>query len=169
VLEILDHSRSHQQWVLTDDRVIEYVRQAGFFHPFSLRWVRLDWPLLTALIDRGKPEHPCFIFDMEDDSYTSGCGVLLGLRIDSPAVTGLDDRDWAMKCERLLGVVPTVTAMNGGSLKLTWFRQQFTQDPLADVQAQQHAHACILHMFGTTMFPDYSTNLLDMVTTTGGL
>ena len=28
VIEILDHSRSHQQWVLVDDHVIEYVRWA---------------------------------------------------------------------------------------------------------------------------------------------
>ena len=46
--------------------------------------------------------------------------LLLGLRVDGPAVTGTDDRDWVMECERLLGVMPTKTAMKGGSLKLTF-------------------------------------------------
>ena len=37
--------------------------------------------------------------------------MLLGLKVDGPAVTETDDRDWVMECERLLGVVPTETAM----------------------------------------------------------
>jgi len=62
VIEKLDHSRSHQQWVLANDRVIEYAKQAGFFIHSQLRWVRLNYPLLMALIERdGGPRYPHFI------------------------------------------------------------------------------------------------------------
>ena len=46
--------------------------------------------------------------------------LLLDLRVDGPPVTGTDDRDRVMECERLLGVMLTETAMKGGSLKLTF-------------------------------------------------
>jgi len=73
MLELLDHSRSHHQWVLTDDRVIEYVHRAGFYIHSQLRWVRLDWSLLTALIYRWRPKTSMFHF-RHDDIYTLGCG-----------------------------------------------------------------------------------------------
>jgi len=49
-------------------------------------------------------------------------------------------------------------ALRSGALKLTWLREQFLMDLLTDVQAQQHAHAYILHMIDTTLFLDYLTN-----------
>ena len=52
--------------------------------------------------------------------------------------------------------------MKGGSLKLMWLHHQSTQDPLTDVQAQQHARGYILYMLGTTMFSDYSMNLVGL-------
>jgi len=65
--------------------------------------------------------------------------VLLGLRIGSPPVTEIDDRDWALECERLLGMAPNSTTLRGGALKMTWLREQFFRDPLIDVQAQLRA------------------------------
>ena len=59
--------------------------------------------------------------------------VLLGLSIDDPRITGTDDRDWAVECERLLCMAPPPTALKG-SLKLTWgFREQFLMNPLTAV------------------------------------
>jgi len=52
--------------------------------------------------------------------------VLLRLRIDGPTITRSNDTDWAIECERLLGVVLTGMTLKGGSLKLMWLRQQFT-------------------------------------------
>ena len=36
--------------------------------------------------------------------------VLLGRRTDGPPVAGTDDRDWAVECERMLGITPPPTA-----------------------------------------------------------
>ena len=40
--------------------------------------------------------------------------VLLGLRIDGQPVTGTDERDWVGECDKLLGMVPPLTAIHGG-------------------------------------------------------
>ena len=36
--------------------------------------------------------------------------VLLGLHINGPPVIGTDERDWVGECDRLLGVMPPLTA-----------------------------------------------------------
>jgi len=92
MLDIVDHSRLHQHWVLTDDRVIKYVRPADFFNHSQLRWVRLDWPLLTALIDRWRIETNMFHLRHGEMTVTlQDVALPLGLRVDGPAVTGTDD------------------------------------------------------------------------------
>ena len=51
--------------------------------------------------------------------------VLLGLHTDGPPITGTDDRIWVDESERLLGVMPPSMAIEGGQVKLMWFREEF--------------------------------------------
>jgi len=154
-MKILDYSRSLKHWELIDDCVIEYISRAGFLIPSKMR---LDRPLLTALIERWRPETSTFHLQEGEMTLTlQDAVVLLGIRIDGPPVTSTDERDW-VECDRLLGVVPPPTAIHGGQVKLIWLREQFTVPPITDMEAQQHAHAYILHMIGTQLFPDYSKN-----------
>ena len=82
MIEILDHSRLRQKWVLMDDRVIEYIRWAGVFTLSKLRWVRPDWPLLITLIDIWMPEMAMFHLQVGEMTVTlQDVAVLLGLRI----------------------------------------------------------------------------------------
>jgi len=107
VIECLDHSRSGQHWALTDDNVIEYVRRSRFLIPSQLRWVRLDRPLLTTMIERWRSETSIFHLREREMTVTlQDVVVLQGLRIDGPPVTGTDKRIWADECERLLDVMP---------------------------------------------------------------
>ena len=66
-----------------------------------------DWPLLMALIKRWMPETSIFylrigkmIVKLQD------MATILGLRIDGSSLTGTNDKDWVVKCERLLGMRP---------------------------------------------------------------
>ena len=110
-----------------NDHVIEYVRRAGFFTISQLRWVRPDWPLLTALIERWRSETSTIHLKIGEMTLTlQNVMVLLGLLINDPPVLGTDDKDWAEECERLLDRESLLTAMKGGALKLKWVRQQFS-------------------------------------------
>ena len=51
---------------------------------------------------------------------------------------------------------------SGWIVEAPWLRQQFAQDQWTDLDAQQHARAYIFQIIGTTMFPDYSTNLVPL-------
>ena len=55
-------------------------------------------------------------------------------------------------------MAPPPTTLKGGALKLMLLYEQFLMNSLTNVQAQQHAHAHILHMISTTLFQNYSIN-----------
>ena len=76
-----------------DIRVIDYISRAGFFTYSQLRWVRLDWAVLTALIDRWMLEISTFHLRVGMmTAILQDVAVLLDLRIYSSPITGSDDR-----------------------------------------------------------------------------
>jgi hypothetical protein len=154
LVQLVDHTRAHQDWPLHNDRIRLLVEQAGFLVCAQLGWMRLDWSLITALVERWRPETETFHLRTGEMTVTlQDVAVLLGLRIDGPAITGSDDRVWADVCNELLGRVPP---LDGGFMKLSWLREHFILMPgnaNAD-RVRQHARAYILHMIGTLLFPD---------------
>ncbi|XP_020242977.1 serine/threonine-protein phosphatase 7 long form homolog [Asparagus officinalis] len=115
-ITIVDHTRAHSSWELTDPQIQYYVRQAGFFECSQIKWVRLDWALLTALVERWRPETNTFHLRQGEATITlQDVGVILGLRVDGDAVTGTDGFNYVRACEELLGHCPT---MKGGKIKL---------------------------------------------------
>ena len=154
MFEKLDHSWSHQQWVLTDDRVIEYVRRAGFYTHSQLRWVRRNWPLLTALIDRWRPKTSMFHLDMGDDSYTLGCG---GASRPQGRWSSCDRVRW----QRLAHwVCETAGSRTHGDDYEGWiFEAHVASTAFCPRSVDRFGgRAYIFHMLGTTIFLDYSTN-----------
>ncbi|XP_020272052.1 serine/threonine-protein phosphatase 7 long form homolog [Asparagus officinalis] len=153
-ITIVDHTRAHSSWELTDPQIQYYVRQAGFFECSQIKWVRLDWALLTALVERWRPETNTFHLRQGEATITlQDVGVILGLRVDGDAVTGTDDFHYGTTCEELLGHTPT---MKGGKIKLEWLRNNFQNVPIdaTDEIIKRYARAYILHMIGTILFPD---------------
>ena len=79
--------------------------------------------MLTALIERWRPETSIFHLRVGEMTITlQDVAVLLGLHIDGPVVTRIDDRDWMFEYERLLGRLPPQSAIRGGAVKLQWLR-----------------------------------------------
>jgi len=161
VVECVDHSLAYQRLTLEVSRVIDCVPRAGFLEHSRLRRVRLDRPMLTAFIERWRPETSTFHLRVGEMTITlHDVAVLFGLYIYGPVVTRTYDRDWIFECERLLGRLPPQLAIRGGAVKLQWFRDQFTLVPpyLEDMEEEQYTRAYMLHMFGTRLFPDSTTN-----------
>ncbi|XP_020250107.1 uncharacterized protein LOC109827508 [Asparagus officinalis] len=120
---MIEHSQSHSAWVIKDERVLLLIAQAGFRPCSTIRYIRLDWPLITALIERWRPETNSFHMHIGKCTITlQDVAVILGLRIDGPVVTGTDDHSWPGVCARLLGQVPD---LRSGAMKLSWLRQTF--------------------------------------------
>ncbi|XP_020272715.1 serine/threonine-protein phosphatase 7 long form homolog [Asparagus officinalis] len=120
---MIEHSQSHSAWVIENARVLELIAQAGFRECSTVRYIRLDWPLITTLIERWRPETN--IFHMHIGEYTitlQDVAVILRLRIDGP-----------------------VPDLRSGAMKLSWLRQTFQGDIPEDASMetlQFHAPLC---------------------------
>ncbi|GMP63160.1 hypothetical protein CsSME_00024961 [Camellia sinensis var. sinensis] len=118
-----------------DHRVLQCLLRAGFYGVYRIGHIRLDHPLITALVERWRTETHTFHFPTGEATVTlQDVSVLYGLRIDGRAVTGLDPslttEQWIALCAELLGVAPTPA------------------DLQADELVQQHARAYILWLIG---------------------
>ena len=89
---------------------------------------QLDWHLITALVERWRPETHTFHMPEGECMITlHDMEVLIGLPIDGDAVTGPTNMNWRHICDELLGQVPV--DLNGSMVKLSWLRQQFDEIP----------------------------------------
>ncbi|XP_020271792.1 serine/threonine-protein phosphatase 7 long form homolog [Asparagus officinalis] len=160
-ITMVDHSQSHSAWVFMDERVLQLIAQAGFRECLTVRYIRLDWSLITALIERWRPETNTFHMHIGECTITlQDVAVILGLCIDGPVVTSSDDHNWAEVCARLLGQVPD---LRSSAMKLSWLRQTFQRDIPADPSIETlefYARAYILHTIGCMLFPDVSKTLV---------
>nr|GMD70625.1 serine/threonine-protein phosphatase 7 long form homolog [Ipomoea batatas] len=99
-----------QTVVPSDERMINYLRIAGFYGVSHLRDIRLDHSLIAALIERWRPEVHAFHLPFGEVGITlQDVEVLLGLKVDGLAITGRVKRSteqWKDLCRRLLGFTP---------------------------------------------------------------
>ena len=82
--------------------------------------------------------------------------IILGLRIDEPAITGTCMLDVAELCGELLGVTPPADALRGSAISIQWLCQQLsTSGPNADeVDLERSACGFILALIGSFLFAD---------------
>nr|GMC87111.1 serine/threonine-protein phosphatase 7 long form homolog [Ipomoea batatas] len=102
-----------------DDRVMAYIQLAGFDGLSRLERIHLDWPLITAMVERWRLETHCFQLPFGEVTITlQDVEVLLGLRIDGMAVTSVQTRtknEWCDICHDLLGIRPNGNSISGTS------------------------------------------------------
>ena len=135
-----------------DHRVLQCLLRAGFYGVYRIGHIRLDHPLITALVERWRTETHTFHFPTGEATVTlQDVSVLYGLRIDGRAVTGLDPslttEQWIALCAELLGLAPTPADLQAGRVRVRWLSEQFQghlPDQAPDELVQQHARAYIL-------------------------
>lgn len=158
VLKCRQRLGTMMEWQL-DKRIRRYVIQSGFYGVYKIGFIQLDWPLITALVERWRQETHTFHFAVGESTITlQDVALLLGLQINGHAVTGKGDLQWGDLCEELLGVRPDHTVLHGSSLKLNWLRTRFLRPPpdADDITLEQYARAYILGLIGSTLFADKS-------------
>ncbi|KAG5524036.1 hypothetical protein RHGRI_030894 [Rhododendron griersonianum] len=147
-----------------EELVAQCIRQAGFGGLLDKPFISIDLALVTALLERWRPETHTFHFLTGEWTVTlQDVEVLLGVPVDGEPVVGtiLKKKDWNGLCERLLGAVPNETRkeIKGGKISLTWLRARFRghlKPGYMDENIQQQARGYILQLIGGILMPDYS-------------
>ncbi|XP_031741301.1 serine/threonine-protein phosphatase 7 long form homolog isoform X2 [Cucumis sativus] len=147
-----------KDWQL-DPRVRQLIIKAGFYGVYRVGILQIDWPLITALVERWRQETHTFHFTVGESTVTlQDVALLLGLPVNGLVVTGNTDLQWEDLCEELLGLRPDSSVLHGSALKVSWLRTHF-QEPTSDaddVTLQRYARAYILSLMGSVLFADKS-------------
>ena len=115
----------------------------------------IDWPLITCLVERWRPETHTFHVPVREMKITlQDVAIILGLRIDGPVVIGTCVLDEAELCGELLNVTPPAHALRGSAISIRWLCDQLaTSAPDADeVDLERSVHGFILALMGSFLF-----------------
>ncbi|KAH1213023.1 Serine/threonine-protein phosphatase 7 long form [Glycine max] len=96
------------------EEIIPLLRQPGFYWIMKMGYLKINAALISALIERWRPETHTFHLRCGEATITlQDVSVLLGLRTDGAPLIGSTNLDWADLCEELLGVRPQEGELEG--------------------------------------------------------
>uniref|UniRef100_A0A2N9IJ12 Aminotransferase-like plant mobile domain-containing protein n=1 Tax=Fagus sylvatica TaxID=28930 RepID=A0A2N9IJ12_FAGSY len=143
-------------------RIVSYLQRAGFYGLYCLRFIQLDWALISAFVERWRPETHTFHLPLGEMTITlQDMEVMLGLPVDGRPVIRSTILKWPELCGELLGVIPPPEKLVGCRLNMTWLSETFgvLPDNADEVTVQRYARAYILEMLGGSVFADTSGDI----------
>ncbi|XP_072083981.1 protein MAIN-LIKE 1-like [Arachis hypogaea] len=161
-----------QQGMRLDDRYVPYLQMAGLYHLARLndRWFRLDEALVSAFVERWRPETHTFHMPFGECTITlQDVAYQLGLPVDGRYVSGClsefhiyidGGRPPWVWFQELLGVIPPPSQVQKYAVNCTWFQETFGQCPedADDETVRRYVRAYIMMLLGTQLFADKSGN-----------
>uniref|UniRef100_A0A9I9E1F2 Aminotransferase-like plant mobile domain-containing protein n=1 Tax=Cucumis melo TaxID=3656 RepID=A0A9I9E1F2_CUCME len=161
VLSCRRREAASQRTIPFDQLIAPYLEAAGFLGVSQVGFMQLDWHLITALVERWRPETYTFHMPCGECTITlQDVAVQLGLPVDGEPLTGSLRYNWMLICNDYLGVVPP--DMKGQRLSLPWLAEQFEElPPDTDiVSVQRYARAYIMQLIVGFLFVDKSNTLV---------
>ncbi|KAL9678020.1 hypothetical protein QQ045_015858 [Rhodiola kirilowii] len=150
----------HKGGALTlDARIRPYVVAARFYLWFQVCDVKADPSLLTAVVERWRPETHTFHFNDGEVTITlQDVSLLTGLPVDGEPVTDKSQMNFEEVSVRLLGVYPDCFDKLPAMAKRSWFTNHLAQIPAdADEETlKKYIRAYLLTLIGSTLFTDKS-------------
>ncbi|XP_025673480.1 protein MAIN-LIKE 1-like [Arachis hypogaea] len=165
-------SMRRQQGMVLDDRYVPYLQMAGLYHLARRndRWFRLDEALVSAFVERWRPETHTFHMPFRECTITlQDVAYQLGLPVDGRYVSGClsefhiyiegGHSAWVW-FEELLGVVPPPSQVQKYAVNCSWFQETFGECPEGADEDTVRRYACayIMMLLGTQLFADKSGN-----------
>ncbi|KAL5185146.1 Serine/threonine-protein phosphatase 7 long form [Glycine soja] len=110
------------------EQIFSFLRQFGFYWIMKMGYLKINDSLISALIERWRPETHTFHMRFRECTITlQDVSVLLGLRVDGLPLIGPTNLNWTDLCEELLGVRPQEGEIKGSVVKLSWLAHHFAQ------------------------------------------
>ncbi|KAK9148305.1 hypothetical protein Scep_007062 [Stephania cephalantha] len=163
ILTIRRNSTALHRLVPLDERIVGYLEEAGFYGTARIGFIAIDWHLITALVERWRPETHTFHFPVGEMTITlQDVQIILGLPVDGLPITGRVEQDYDALCLTQLGFPFPENNKTGGRIQIRQLSRWFPNLPnnAGDVEVQRYARAYILQLLGGTLFADKSNNLV---------
>ncbi|XP_012483065.2 serine/threonine-protein phosphatase 7 long form homolog [Gossypium raimondii] len=139
-----------------------YLELAGFGSVALIRSSDLRFDLLSALVERWRPETYTFHLPCGECTVTlEDVALQLGLSIDGSPVTGVSSfTDPAALCYQLLGEPPEDGDKYFSGIKFTWLKAKIGQLSATATEGELMcaARAYIMHMIGAVIMPDANSD-----------
>ncbi|KAI3462255.1 hypothetical protein Pfo_018918 [Paulownia fortunei] len=148
-------------------RVVHLLYDMGFYSVYRCGHFDIDFHLITALVERWRPETHTFYFRIGEVTVTlQDVAVIWGLPVDGQPVIGVDPRrsteQWQDYCHYYLGFRPTSQLFRGGRILFSALRGYLQANPVTDDNPhddlERYARGCALILLGSIMCPDSSGN-----------
>ncbi|XP_020219768.2 serine/threonine-protein phosphatase 7 long form homolog [Cajanus cajan] len=166
VLRIRRATKSSHRDGSIPDEVRPYLAQAGMLGVVELSYFPIDHQLISALVERWRPETHTFHMTFGECTITlEDVSVLLGLKVYGDPITGCSTYRWVTLVEDLFGITPPPNAIKGGRLKMSWVDQHFFDVSMhvhSVQQMERYARAYILRLLGGMLLSDKSSTLVPM-------
>ena len=106
--------------------IVSYLQRAGFYGLYCLRFIQLNWALITAFVERWRKKTHTFHLPQGEMTITLlDVGVMLGLPVDGRPVVGSTNINWQILCGKLLGRIPPPYKLKGVGLSMPWLSDVF--------------------------------------------
>ncbi|VFQ63818.1 unnamed protein product [Cuscuta campestris] len=126
----------------------------------------LDWALITALVERWRPETHSFHLPFGEVGITlQDVEVLLGLPVDGNPLAGMTGRSrdqWIQICEDMMGFRPQTSDITSTMIKMSAIVPKQLTDHSLDVDYLQHARAIMFKLLGGSLFPNTTGNKVSL-------
>ncbi|KAH1202887.1 Serine/threonine-protein phosphatase 7 long form [Glycine max] len=148
------------------EEIVPLLRQCGFYWIMKMGYLKINSALITAFIERWRPETHTFHLRCGEATITlQDMSVLLGLRIDGAPLIGSTNLVWADLCEELLGVRPQEGEIEGSVVKLSWLAHHFSHINIDEgniEQLQRFTRAWILRFIGGVLFVNKTSSRVSL-------
>ncbi|KAD7477669.1 hypothetical protein E3N88_00805 [Mikania micrantha] len=160
--DLWKHLKSHP----IPENVMEFITLAGFGGIVQCGNRRLDRALISALVERWRPETHTFHLPIGETTITlQDVNILWGLPIEGNVVSGvelnLNNSQITALFENLVGEELPLEAVNGYKINLpfilTKIKTDLPENPTR-LQSIQQARLIIFFLIGATLFPDSASN-----------
>ena len=139
--------------------LVPYLMRAGFYGVSRLVPFEFESPLISALLERWRPETHTFHMSHGECTITlQDVSILLGLPCDGMPVIGKTKDNYRRWCRELLGVTPGAGDMTGQRVTMKWLTDTFGQIPpnATEEQLERCTRAYILRLIGAWLICDKS-------------
>ncbi|KAL0304112.1 UNVERIFIED_CONTAM: Serine/threonine-protein phosphatase 7 long form [Sesamum radiatum] len=153
-------------------RVLDVLHQIGFYGVYRCGRPVYDCHLITALVERWRPETHTFHFRVGEATITlEDVQIIWALPIDGLPVTGLDiersTEEWQIYCREYLGFSPDEEAFKGSRLHthaiMNFIRTVEITHDTPRPTVVQYTRCIAMLLLGGLMCPDSSGNMVPLL------